>query len=258
VTVVSFKGNILSVSNVKKRFGGVHAVDGATFDVREGSITGLIGPNGAGKSTMVNLIAGALRPDSGTIRMNTTELTRMQSYQIAQRGLIRTFQISRELQRLTVLENLLLSPQNQLGEKSFAAMFSRRRIREEEERNVRKVVDVLDRFSLLPLKDEHAGNLSGGQKKLLDLARALMAEPKLLLLDEPMAGVNPTLTRRLQEHIVDLNRHGVTFLLIEHNLSVVEAVCDHVVVMAEGKVLAEGKMDTLRDNQEVVAAYLGG
>lgn len=255
---MSFKGNILSVSGVKKRFGGVQAVDGASFDVREGSITGLIGPNGAGKSTMVNLISGALRPDSGSVLMKTTELTRMQSYQIAQLGLIRTFQISRELQRLTVLENLLLSPRNQHGESSFAAMFRRRRIREEEERNVRKAIDVLDRFSLLRLKDEYAGNLSGGQKKLLDLARALMAEPKILLLDEPMAGVNPTLTKSLQEHIVDLNKQGVTFLLIEHNLSVVEAVCDHVVVMAEGKVLAEGKMDTLRDNQEVVAAYLGG
>lgn len=255
---MAFKGNILSVSQAKKHFGGVHAVADASFNVRDGSITGLIGPNGAGKSTMVNIISGAERLDSGSIRLNGQEISKLQSYQIAQMGLIRTFQISKDLQKLTVLENLMLAPSNQYGEKSWAALFSRKRIREEEEKHLVKALEILERFSLLQLKDEYAGNLSGGQKKLLDLARALMADPKILLLDEPMAGVNPTLTRSLQEHIIQLNKQGVTLLLIEHNLSVVEAMCDHVVVMAEGTVLAEGKMDTLRENEEVVSAYLGG
>lgn len=255
---MAFKGNILSVSNAKKRFGGVQAVAGASFQVREGSITGLIGPNGAGKSTMVNLIAGAEHVDSGSIQLSGNEMTKLQPYQIAQLGMIRTFQISKDLQKLTVLENLMLAPKRQYGEKSWAALFARKRIRDEEEQHLQKALQIIERFALLPLKDEYAGNLSGGQKKLLDLARALMADPKVLLLDEPMAGVNPTLTRHLQEHIIELNKRGVTLLLIEHNLSVVEAMCDHVVVMAEGKVLAEGKMDTLRDNEEVVAAYLGG
>lgn len=255
---MSFKGNILTVSDIYKSYGGVTAVNGASFDVREGTITGLIGPNGAGKSTTVNLISGAERARSGSIRFCGHEVTKLQPHQIARLGLIRTFQISRELQRLTVLENLMLAPQNQFGEKSWTALFSRKRIRYEEQQHLHKALDTLDRFALLPLKDEYAGNLSGGQKKLLDLARALMASPTMLLLDEPMAGVNPTLTKSLQEHIVALNKEGVTFLLIEHNLSVVEAICDHVVVMAEGKVLAEGKMEKLRDNEEVVSAYLGG
>lgn len=258
MAVVSFKGNILSVSDAHKAYGGVKAVNGASFDVREGTITGLIGPNGAGKSTTVNLISGAERVNSGSIQFCGNELTKLPPHRIAGLGLIRTFQVSRELQRLTVLENLLLAPQNQLGEKSWAALFSRKAVRAEEQKHLQKALETLDRFALLPLKDEYAGNLSGGQKKLLDLARALMAEPKMLLLDEPMAGVNPTLTKSLQEHIVTLNKEGVTFLLIEHNLSVVESICDHVVVMAEGRVLAEGKMDKLRDNEEVVAAYLGG
>ncbi|MCL6452085.1 MAG: ABC transporter ATP-binding protein [Alicyclobacillus sp.] len=255
---MSFRGNLLTVSDVRKAYGGVQAVNGASFSVREGTITGLIGPNGAGKSTMVNLISGAERAQSGSIHFANQDITRLPTHRIAHLGLVRTFQISRELQRLTVLENLLLAPQHQFGEKSWAALFARRRIQEEEQRHLRKALEMLDRFSLLPLKDEYAGNLSGGQKKLLDLARALMAEPKMLLLDEPMAGVNPTLTRSLQEHIAALNKEGMTFLLIEHNLSVVESICDHVVVMAEGRVLAEGKMDTLRDNEAVVSAYLGG
>ncbi len=255
---MSFKGNLLTVSDARRSYGGVKAVDGVSFQVRAGSITGLIGPNGAGKTTMVNLISGSERADGGSIQFNGKELTKMPVHRISQMGLIRTFQISRELQKLTVLENLLLAPQTQFGEKSWAALISRKRIRAEETEHLQKAIEALRRFSLTHLKDEYAGNLSGGQKKLLDLARALMAEPKMLLLDEPMAGVNPTLSKSLQEHIVALNKQGVTFLLIEHNLSVVEAICNHVVVMAEGRVLAEGKMDALRDNEEVVSAYLGG
>jgi neutral amino acid transport system ATP-binding protein len=253
-----FKGNLLSVSDLRKSFGGVHAVDGATFDVKEGSITGLIGPNGAGKSTVVNSISGFHRADSGTIHLAGTDISRYAPHQTASLGLIRTFQIARELQKLTVLENLMLAPHGQVGETPWAALFSRRKIREAEELYLRKALAWLSRFNLLPLRDEYAGNLSGGQKKLLELARALMASPRLVLLDEPMAGVNPSLALTLEEHIRTLQKQGITFLLIEHNLSVVEAICDHVIVMAEGKVLAQGNMNTLRENESVVAAYLGG
>lgn len=256
--VVPFKGNILSVNELAKAFGGVKAVNEASFNVREGSITGLIGPNGAGKSTVVNLISGSLHPDGGTVSLSGTDITKSPSYKVAKAGLIRTFQISRQLQKLTVLENMLLAPQNQHGETSWAALFSRKKINQQEAQHAERALDLLEEFSLYDLRDEYSGNLSGGQMKLLDLARAMMVHPKILLLDEPMAGVNPTLARKLQEKIVKMNKDGVTILMIEHNLGVVEAICDHVVVMAEGKVLAEGRMDTLRDNEEVVAAYLGG
>lgn len=253
-----FKSNLLSVSNIAKSFGGVKAVNEASFKVREGSITGLIGPNGAGKSTMVNLISGVLHADEGAVLLGNENISRKQPHEIAAHGLIRTFQISKQLHKLTVLENMLLAPKNQIGESSWQALFRRRQFKEQQDRNVERALTALKTFSLYDLKDEYAGNLSGGQMKLLDLARSLMADPKLLLLDEPMAGVNPTLTRSLQDHIKELNKDGVTVVLIEHNLGVVEAICDHVIVMAEGCVLAEGKMDSLRDNEDVVAAYLGG
>lgn len=253
-----FKGNALSVSNLAKAFGGVKAVNQASFNVREGSITGLIGPNGAGKSTTVNLISGSLHPDEGSVTLHGQDITKQPPHKVASSGLIRTFQISRQLKSLTVLENMLLAPQNQHGEKSWAALFSRRKIKRDEHEQAGRALQLLQDFSLFDLRDEYSGNLSGGQMKLLDLARAMMVHPKILLLDEPMAGVNPTLARHLQGKITEMNKSGVTILMVEHNLSVVEAICDHVVVMAEGKVLAEGKMDTLRDNEEVVAAYLGG
>lgn len=253
-----FRDNALRVTKLAKSFGGVKALNHVSFNVREGSVTGLIGPNGAGKSTAVNLISGTLHPDEGTVSLHGSDITKMQAFKIARAGLIRTFQISKQLQKLTVLENMMLAPQKQHGEKSWAALFSRRRIKHEEQENAEQALQLLKEFSLYDLRDEYSGNLSGGQMKLLDLARAMMANPKVLVLDEPMAGVNPTLARKLQEKISKMNESGVTILMVEHNLGVVEAICDHVVVMAEGKVLAEGKMDTLRDNEDVVAAYLGG
>lgn len=256
---IPLKDNLLVVNDIRKSFGGVRAVDNVSFEVPRGTITGLIGPNGAGKSTVVNLLSGFHGVDGGHVTFDGTDVTNWPSHKIAQRGLIRTFQLARELQRLTVLENMLLAPNNQPGETSWQALFARKKIRESERELLVKAVDLLMRFNLFHVRDEYAGNLSGGQKKLLDLARALMAEPRLMLLDEPMAGVNPTLASQLQEHIRELkDEKGITFLLIEHNLRIVESLCNHVVVMAEGKILAEGNMSTLRENEEVVNAYLGG
>lgn len=257
-TDASERNVLLSLRDVKKSFGGVQAVNGVTFNVLRGGVTGLIGPNGAGKSTVVNLISGFHRADSGKVSLGGDEITGWPSHRIAQQGLIRTFQIARELQRLTVLENLMLVAPRQVGETSLQALFLRKQMAVSEEANLHRALQWLQRFNLYPLRDEYAGNLSGGQKKLLELARALMANPKLVLLDEPMAGVNPSLTLTLQEHIQSLGEDGVTFLLIEHNLAVVEAICQHVVVMAEGRVIAGGDMATLQENQQVVAAYLGG
>lgn len=256
--VVSFPTNILAVEGLLKSYGGVRAVAGATFQVRKGTITGLIGPNGAGKSTVVNLISGFFKVDGGNVKLDGQEITNLPPHKIAEKGLIRTFQIARELQRLTVLENLMLAPQSQWGESPWRSLVSRKRLAEDEDRYLTEACRWLQMFNLFELRDEYAGNLSGGQKKLLELSRALMANPKVVLLDEPMAGVNPTLTKTLQGYISELRNQGVTFLLIEHNLSVVEAICDHVVVLAEGRVLAEGSMGELRETESVVAAYLGG
>lgn len=257
--VRQLKDNLLVVEGIRKAFGGVQAVDGVSFEVPQGTITGLIGPNGAGKSTVVNCISGFHRIDSGAVILNGTDVSNWMPHKVAQQGLIRTFQIARELQRLTVFENMLLAPQGQPGETAWQALFARRKIQISEQQLLGRAVDLLKQFNLFNLRDEYAGNLSGGQKKLLELARALMGQPKLVLLDEPMAGVNPSLARTLQEHIRTLkDEQGITFLIIEHNLSIVEALCDHVVVMAEGKVLAEGNMSTLRENEQVIAAYLGG
>lgn len=249
---------LLEVQELRKHFGGVRAIDGASFAVQEQSITGLIGPNGAGKSTTVNAIAGALQPTSGSVSLAGQDITGWPSHRIVGAGLVRTFQVARELSQLTVLENLMLAPQEQVGETAWSAIFQRQATHASEQRNLRKALQWLERFDLYDLRDEYAGNLSGGQKKLLGLARALMAEPAIVLLDEHMAGVNPSLAKRIQAHLQELRDEGTTFLLIEHNLGIVESLCDHVVVMANGSVLAEGTMDELRGNEDVVAAYLGG
>ena len=257
-TAATTSAPMISVSELHKSFGGVKAVNGISFDVAGGGITGLIGPNGAGKSTVVNIISGFHRSDSGSVTLGGNEITNWAPHKVAHEGLIRTFQVARELQRLTVLENMMLAPKRQLGENPVNAVLRRREIRREEERHLERALELLDRFQLLHQRDEYAGNLSGGQKKLLELARALMAEPKIVLLDEPMAGINPALAKTLQENIAELaSKQSMTFLIIEHNLEIVEAICDHVVVMAEGKLLAQGTMQVLRENEEVIAAYLG-
>ncbi|MHB1612736.1 MAG: ABC transporter ATP-binding protein [Actinomycetes bacterium] len=248
---------ILQLDQVVRSFGGVRAVDGCSFSIDRGSLTALIGPNGAGKSTVVNLVAGALKPDAGSIVYGGVDITGVVSHRIAGRGLIRTFQLSREFARMTVLENLVVVARGQSGESLFNALLRPRLCRREDRVLVERAIDVLDRFGLAAQRDMYAGDLSGGQKRLVELARAVMSEPELLILDEPMAGVNPALIDLLGGHIESLCRNGITVVMVEHNLEIVERICDHVVVMALGRTLATGVMSDLRSNSEVVRAYLG-
>jgi ABC-type branched-subunit amino acid transport system ATPase component len=249
---------ILEIDHVTHSFGGLKAVDDCTFAVERGSITALIGPNGAGKTTLVNLVAGALACRNGSIVFDGQPISGRPSYQIAQRGLIRSFQISRELGSLTVLENLLVVVPDQRGESLFNTFFRPKVGREETRINVKKALGVLDTFNLYGQRDEYARNLSGGQKRLLELARAVMAKPRLLLLDEPMASINPSLVSQITLHLRELRDGGITLLMVEHNLEAVDELCDDVVVMAEGRVLARGRLAELRRNEQVVKAYLGG
>ncbi len=248
----------LAARDLHKAFGGNRAVDGATVEIPAGSITALIGPNGAGKSTMVNLFSGSLAPDAGSIHLTGDDVGGWPSHRIAQRGLIRTFQLSREFGGLTVLENLLVTPSGQAGESLINIFVRPRTVRRVERENVERATAILDDYGLYAVRHNWARQLSGGQKRLLELARAVMASPRVLLLDEPMAGVNPALVDQLAEHIIALNAEGVTILMIEHNLGVVERICGHVIVMAQGRTLATGLMSELRENPAVVSAYLGG
>jgi neutral amino acid transport system ATP-binding protein len=249
---------LLRIEDVSRSFGGLRAVDGCSFTIEAGSIAALIGPNGAGKTTLVNLVAGALRAERGRVLFDATDITNWRSYRIARRGLIRTFQISREFGGMTVLENMLVTPPDQAGDRLLTALLRPSVGRRQDRRLAARALEVLDRFGIHALRDEYARNLSGGQKRLLELARAVMASPRLLLLDEPMAGVNPALIERLGGHLQELRDGGITILMVEHNLNVVEQVCDHVVVMAEGRTLATGLLSELRRNAAVVQAYLGG
>ena len=242
-----------------KRFGGILAVDGATFDVAEGSVTALIGPNGAGKTTLFNVITGFYRADRGSTRLHGREIVRRPPYVIARLGMVRTFQITKALARMPVIDNMTLAAPDQPGEHLVNLIVrpgaSRRREREVRER----ADELLEVFQLERLRDEYAGVLSGGQRKLLEFARALMAEPKMLLLDEPMAGINPTLGARLLEHMHTLREErGMTFLFVEHDMEVVMGHSDRVIVMAEGKVIASGPPDEVRRDRKVIDAYLGG
>jgi len=251
-------GPILEVENLAYSFGGLKAVNGSTFTINRGGINALIGPNGAGKTTLINVVAGALRAEAGTVRFNGTYITGWQSHRIALQGLIRTFQISRELGGMTVLENMLVPPPQQSGENIFNAMFRPGIGHRQDKVLVERALEQLDDFGLYDSRDQYARNLSGGQKRLLELARGVMAEPKLMILDEPFAGINPALVELLEGHLQKLRGLGITFVMVEHNLNVVERICDHVVVMAEGRTLAAGKLSELRRNEEVITAYLGG
>lgn len=254
----SAAATVLSASNVVRTFGGLRAVDGCSFHVARGSITGLIGPNGAGKSTAANVITGFTRADSGSIVFDGTEIAHLPPYRIAQLGLTRTFQITRELEQMTVVENLLAAPHGQLGEGFWLGLIRPPAVRRQEQEYLDHALSLLRDFDLYALRNEYAGNLSGGQRRLLELARAVMTQPKLLLLDEPLAGVNPVLAARLSDYIEALCRdRGITFLIIEHNLAMVERLCGTVIVMALGRTLAEGTMAELRANRAVVDAYLG-
>jgi branched-chain amino acid transport system ATP-binding protein len=252
-------GPMLSVDGVYKRFGGIQAVNGATFDVAEGSITALIGPNGAGKTTLFNVLTGFYGGDRGSVMYEGRQIFRNPPHRIAQLGMVRTFQITKALAAMPVIDNMMLAAQEQPGEKLRNLIFrpaaSRRREKEVHE----QALELLDTVNLTKLADAYAGTLSGGQRKLLEFARALMTEPRLLMLDEPMAGINPTLGARLLELIQRLRRErGMTVLFVEHDMDVVMGHSDRVVVMAEGRVIAEGPPETVRKDQDVIDAYLGG
>ncbi|WP_226481911.1 ABC transporter ATP-binding protein [Natrinema amylolyticum] len=252
--------SILELRDLEKHFGGITAVDGASFHVDRGTITGLIGPNGAGKSTTFNCITGVHAPDAGAVIFDGEEITGQEPHQIANRGLVRTFQIAREFPEMTVLENMMLAPKGQLGESLWRSVMpiARREVVEQEGEMRERAWEMLEFFEIDHLAHDYAGNLSGGQRKLLELARALLTEPEMLLLDEPMAGVNPSLEKKLLEHIHELQEQGYTFLLVEHDMDVIMNHCEHVIVMHQGSVLAEGTAEEIQADEDVVEAYLGG
>lgn len=250
---------MIVVDNIVKRFGGVRAVDGCSLSVAKGSITGLIGPNGAGKSTLFNMIAGTLKPDSGTIKLDGEDVTGWPAHRLFSKGLARTFQIAHEFGRMTVLENLMAVPAGQSGERIANAWLRWSAVKAEEKQIRARAEEVLAQLRIDHVKLELAGNLSGGQKKLVELARTMMWQPKVVLLDEIGAGVNRTLLSEIAGEIERLNRdHGYTFFVIEHDMDLIARLCSPVIVMAEGRVLMQGSMQEIRANAQVVEAYLGG
>jgi len=246
---------ILVADNVTRQFGGLTAVDVEHLEIPRGKITALIGPNGAGKTTLFNLLTGFDKPNSGTWQFEGKNLAGVASYKVARRGMVRTFQLTKSLNAMTVIENMRLGAQKQVGENFLAGLSQ---IWSSQEAKITAAADkLLERFKLDAKRDDYAGSLSGGQRKLLEMARALMSEPKLIMLDEPMAGVNPALTQSLLEHIKGLKANGTTVLFVEHDMHMVRHISDWVIVMAEGKVVAEGEPGVVMKNQAVIDAYLG-
>ncbi len=248
---------LLQASGLHKSFGGIRAVQNASIDVPQGNITGLIGPNGAGKTTLFNLLSNFIQPDQGKVIFNGQEIQHLPSHEIALKGFVRTFQVARVLSRLSVLENMLLAAQQQTGENLFKVWFQQGNIRQQERANRDKAMTILESVGLAEKAQDYAGALSGGQRKLLEIARAMMSDPKLILLDEPAAGVNPTLINQICEHIVRWNNEGISFLVIEHNMDVIMTLCHHVWVLAEGTNLADGTPNEIQNNDQVLEAYLG-
>ena len=249
---------MITVEDLHKHFGGFHAVDGASLSFEEGVITGLIGPNGAGKTTLFNVIAGVYQPTSGRVTMDGEDITGLPPHALFHKGVLRTFQIAHEFHSMTCRENLMMVPAGQSGETLWNAWFNRRRIRAEEAALRARADEVLDFLTISHVADEKAGNLSGGQKKLLELGRCMMVEAKVVFLDEVGAGVNRTLLGTIGDAIVRLNRErGYTFCVIEHDMDFIGRLCDPVIVMAEGKVLAEGPAAHIMENEAVIEAYLG-
>ena len=250
--------NILQINNISKYFGGLAAVSNCSLNIKKGSITGVIGPNGSGKTTLFNLIAGNLKPNSGKVIFNKEEITSIPSYELFSKGLLRTFQIAHEFTNLTVLENLMMVPGNQSGEKLMTALLNPKLVKKEEEIVKQKAYEVIDFLNLKHLANELAGNLSGGQKKLLELGRTMMVDAKIVLLDEVGAGVNRTLLKDIGTAIQRLNKEkGYTFCMIEHDMDFIGRLCDPVIVMAEGSVLFEGTVEEAKKDEKVIESYLG-
>jgi branched-chain amino acid transport system ATP-binding protein len=250
--------NILEISNLSKYFGGLAAVSDCSLKVKKGTITGIIGPNGSGKTTLFNLIAGNLKSSAGSVMFNNENITDVPSYELFSKGLLRTFQIAHEFTNLSVLENLMMVPGNQSGEKLMNALLKPSLIAKEESQIKEKAMEVVDFLNLSHLKNELAGNLSGGQKKLLELGRTMMVDAKLVLLDEVGAGVNRTLLKDIGSAILRLNKEkGYTFCMIEHDMDFISRLCNPVIVMAEGSVLFKGTPNEVKNNDQVIESYLG-
>ena len=249
---------MIVVQDVVKHFGGLAAVDGVSMEIEQGTITGLIGPNGAGKSTLFNLIAGNLTPESGSIYLDGEDVTGLKPHMLFSKGLLRTFQIAHEFQSLSVLDNLMMVPSLQVGESLLGAWFKREKVVRQEAEIRGNAEEVISFLNMGHMANELAGNLSGGQKKLLELGRTMMVSPKVVILDEVGAGVNRTLLKEIGEAILSMNRErGFTFCMIEHDMDFISRLCDPVVVMAEGKILAQGSAKEIKANEDVIEAYLG-
>ncbi|MGS2744929.1 ABC transporter ATP-binding protein [Halomonas sp. LS-001] len=250
---------LIEVQHVNKAFGGLHVINDCSIEVAKGSVTGMIGPNGAGKSTLFNLIAGSLTPDSGLIRLDGEDISALSADQRFHKGLLRTFQIAHEFSHMSALENLMMVPSDQPGENLFTAWFKPGVVRSHEAEVQRRALEVIDFVGLHHVRNELAGNLSGGQKKLLELGRTMMTDAKVVLLDEIAAGVNRTLLGDLMGNIERLNREmGYTFLVIEHDMEMIARLCDPVIVLAQGSVMMEGSIEEVQNNPEVIEAYFGG
>lgn len=249
---------MIVVENLHKRFGGVHAVNGASLTIRPGSITGLIGPNGAGKTTLFNVIAGLYQPTAGRVFLDGEDITGLKPHELFHKGVLRTFQLAHEFKTLTVRDNLMMVPPNQAGESLLNTWFQPSLVRANEEEVRAKAEEVIEFLEIEHVADEFAGNLSGGQKKLLELGRTMMVDAKIVFLDEVGAGVNRTLLHKIGDAIIKLNQErNYTFCLIEHDMEFVARLCDPVICMAEGAVLAEGTIDEVKNNEQVIEAYLG-
>jgi branched-chain amino acid transport system ATP-binding protein len=251
---------LLEIESLHKSFGGITALDGVSFEVESETLTGLIGPNGAGKSTTFNAIGGILKADSGSVRFDGEDITGESPDRIARKGLVRTFQISREFQNMTVIENMMIAPTGQRGESALQSITPglREDVSEQEEEIFEQAWEMLELFDIDHLALENARALSGGQRKLLELARALMLDPEMLLLDEPFAGVNPTLEKTLIDRIETLRNKGQTFLLVEHDMDMIMDHCERVIVMHQGDTLLTGTPEEVQSEERVIEAYLGG
>jgi branched-chain amino acid transport system ATP-binding protein len=249
---------VLRTDGLKKTFGGLVATDDVSLQIERGTITGMIGPNGAGKSTLFNLISGFYEEDEGSVYVNDVDVTDREPYERAREGLIRTFQTPRRLEGMTVREAMLVGPEPQTGESIVPLFTSPGEVEREERRNIERAHELLERFEIEHLIDQPSTELSGGQLKLVELARAITTDPDILLLDEPVAGVNPTLANDIQRFITELNDEGQTFLIIEHDMPFIMEMADPVIVLDQGRVLMEGDPDTVRNDPRVIDAYLGG